>query len=136
MPELRSYLGLDYGMRRIGVAQGQSLLRTATPLATLSARDGIPDWKALDALVATWQPSALVVGVPLHLDGQVSAMTARAQKFIRRLQARYHLPVHAVDERLTSEEAQWLRDERGISRAGLDAEAAAILLESYLRELV
>ncbi len=135
MPEASTFLGLDFGTRRIGVAHGQSLLATAEPIATVAAQEGIPNWEELDKLVRGWRPQAIVVGIPVHMDGKPSAMTARAAKFARRVAHRYQLPVHPWDERLSSEEALMLRREHGASRAGLDAEAAALMLESYLRSL-
>ncbi len=135
MPET-TFFGLDFGTRRIGVAHGQRLLLSAEPVATVAASEGIPQWPQLDRLVTLWQPQAIVVGIPVHMDGQESAMTQRARKFARRVAHRYALPVYPWDERLSSEEALWQRREQGASRAGLDAEAAAIMLASYLRSLV
>jgi putative Holliday junction resolvase len=122
----RAYLAFDYGTRRIGVAVGNSLLRRAQPLATIAAAgDAWPD--AVGRLIGQWQPDALVVGVPLHPDGAPHANTRRAQRFARRLHGRYRLPVHEVDERYTSTEA------RADGAADVDAAAAALILEQFLR---
>jgi len=123
-----SFLAFDFGTRRVGVATGNSLTRTATPLTTVAA-EGEARMAAIAALVAEWQPAALVVGVPRHPDGAAHANTARARRFGRELQARFGLPVHEVDERYTTTDAK---------RAGavdLDAAAAAILLEQHLGAL-
>ena len=76
-------LAFDYGLRQIGVAVGNSLLATSQPLCVLQARDGIPDWAQIAALVAEWQPGLIVVGDPLNMDGTVSPLALRARKFAR-----------------------------------------------------
>jgi len=122
----RSYLAFDYGSRRIGVAVGNTLLRRAQPLATIPAASTA--WPAgVERLLAQWQPDALVVGVPLHPDGAPHDNTRRAQRFARRLHGRYGLPVHEVDERYTTTEAH------AAGAADLDAAAAALILEQFLR---
>ena len=123
-----SYLAFDFGVRRVGVATGNSLTRTATPLATVAA-EGEARLAAIAALIDEWRPAALVVGVPHHPDGAAHANTARARRFGRELGARFGLPVHEVDERYTTTEAK-----RGGS-ADLDAAAAAIILEQHLAGL-
>ena len=104
-----SLLGLDYGLRRIGVATGQAITRTATELRMIPSPAGFSDddegWRALDVLMAEWRPDALVVGMPYHLDGTRIAMTAAAERFAQALEARYNKPVYRIDERLTSAEA-------------------------------
>ena len=123
-----SFLAFDFGTRRVGVATGNSLTRTATPLTTVAA-EGEARMAAIAALIAEWRPAALVVGVPRHPDGAAHANTERARRFGRQLQARFGLPVHEVDERYTTTDAK---------RAGavdLDAAAAAIILEQHLAGL-
>ena len=123
-----SFLAFDFGARRLGVATGNSLTRTATPLTTVVV-DGEARMAAIASLIDGWQPAALVVGVPRHPDGVAHANTARARRFARELQARFGLPVHEVDERYTTTDAQ-----RG-GAADVDAAAAAILLEQHLAAL-
>ena len=123
-----SFLAFDFGVRRVGVATGNSLTRTATPLTTVAA-EGEARMAAIAALVAEWRPAALVVGVPRHPDGAAHANTARARRFGRELQARFALPVHEVDERYSTTDAR-----RG-GAADVDAAAAAILLEQHLAAL-
>ena len=123
-----SFLAFDFGMRRVGVATGNSLTRTATPLTTVAV-EGEARLAAIGALIAEWRPAALVVGVPRHPDGAPHVNTERARRFGRDLQARFGLPVHEVDERYTTTDAK---------RAGavdLDAAAAAIILEQHLAAL-
>jgi putative pre-16S rRNA nuclease len=121
----RSYLAFDFGTRRIGVACGNALTGTATPLATIAER-GDARFAAIAALVAEWRPDALVVGVPFHPDGTPHANTARARRFARELGERFGVPVHEVDERYTTNDA------RRSGAADVDAAAAAIILEQHL----
>jgi putative Holliday junction resolvase len=123
-----SFLAFDFGVRRVGVATGNSMTRTATPLTTVAA-EGEARLAAIAALIAEWRPAALVVGVPFHPDGAAHANTERARRFGRELRARFGLPVHEVDERYTTTEA------RRAGSADLDAAAAAIILEQHLASL-
>lgn len=131
-------LGFDYGTRQIGVAVGQTLTGNARPLKELRARDGIPDWNQIQALLKEWEPDALVVGLPLNMDGTASEMSGRAEKFGRRLHGRFQIPVHYVDERLSTFEAkQTLRDSGRAAPTSyrdnpVDSIAAALLLETWL----
>ncbi len=131
-------LAFDYGLRQIGVAVGNSLVGTTQPLAVLRARDGIPDWTALEALVAQWQPQLLVVGDPLNMDGSVSELAIRARKFGRRLQGRLGLPVVMTDERLSSQAAKSEQRERGhrgnYKAVPVDSHAAELILLTWLRQ--
>ena len=127
----QTLLGFDFGTRRIGVAVGQRITGTARALTTLSARDGQPDWTQVEQLIATWQPDALVIGLPLQLDGTHSEVTAAAERFARRLHGRFHLPVHMQDERLSSYAAEESM-EGSRKRDDLDAAAARIILQDWL----
>jgi putative Holliday junction resolvase len=125
---VRCFLGFDFGTRRIGVAVGNSMLRRAQPLKTLAA-EGEARFAAIGALVAEWQPDALVVGVPFHPDGAAHDNTQRARRFGRQLHGRLRLPVHEVDERYTTTEAL------AAGAADVDAASAALILDQFLREL-
>ncbi len=134
-------LGFDVGSRLTGVAIGNRLTGTARALTTVSIHDGGPDWARLDTLHREWQPDHLVVGLPLTLEGSEQAASRRARKFAAELQQRYNLPVMFVDERHSSQEAaQRFAAGRaaGLKRrrdaAGIDAEAAAVILERWLIE--
>ncbi|MDZ7828435.1 MAG: Holliday junction resolvase RuvX [Halofilum sp. (in: g-proteobacteria)] len=138
MPD--TYLGFDFGLRRIGVAAGQRITASASPVDTLRADDGEPDWSRLDSIVADWKPSALVVGIPLLTDGKPQPMTRRARRFAEHLRTRYRLPVHEADERLSSRAARELIADgraagaRGRTRKGdLDRIAATLILEHWLQ---
>jgi len=129
VPEtLQTFLALDFGTRRTGVAFGTRLLRSAQPLVTIRA-DGDVRLQQVQARVQEWQPDALVVGVPFHPDGAEHENTLRARKFARSLRARLRLPVFEVDERYSTTEA--------LSTGARDADAAAacIILEQFLRGL-
>lgn len=138
MSNLRLLLGFDYGTRQIGVAVGQMITGQARELCVLKAQNGVPDWQQIEALLKEWQPDALVVGLPLNMDGSPSEMSERAEKFARRLHGRYQLPVHIHDERLTTYEAKGQRLAQG-QRGGyrerpVDAIAAALLLQGWLEQ--
>ena len=98
-------LAFDFGLRHIGVATGQTITRTATPLTTLRARDGVPDFDEIRALIDEWKPGQLIVGLPLNMDDTDNHITTRARRFARRLEGRFGLPVALTDERLTSRAA-------------------------------
>lgn len=125
MPNPLSYLAFDFGTRRVGVATGNTLTRSATPLVTIAAT-GQARFDAIARLIGEWQPAALVIGVPFHPDGAAHDNTALARRFGRRLHGRFRLAVHEVDERYSTTEAA-----RGGAR-DLDAASAAIILEQFL----
>lgn len=122
----RTLLAFDYGHKRTGVAVGNTLTGAARPLTTVAA-EGDARFAPIARLIAEWQPAALVVGVPFHPDGQPHDNTRRARRFARQLHGRFGLPVHEVDERYTTTEAE------ALGARDADAAAAAILLEQYLR---
>lgn len=124
-------LAFDYGTRKIGVAVGQSVTGTATALPVLPARDGVPDWAAVEKLIGEWQPRVLVVGLPLNMDGSESELSRRARKFANRLRGRFSIAVEMIDERLSTRSA---RDFADAGDRRLDSHAAALVLESWLAE--
>jgi len=132
-----SALAFDFGLRRIGVAVGQSITGSATPLKLVKALDGVPDWPALDRLLKEWKPDLLVVGLPYTMDGSEQEISRRARSFARDLEQRYPHPVHTIDERLSSHEAQvrlkQLRQQgrRRIRQGDIDCVAACVILESW-----
>jgi len=131
-PQLASdvelFLAFDYGEKRTGVASGNRLTLSATPLGTIAAQ-GDAKWQQIGRYIADWQPQALVIGVPRHPDGQPHQNTVAAQRFGRQLSGRFNLPVFETDERYTTTEALTL----GAKDA--DAAAACIILEQFLRSL-
>ena len=139
VPPAGTYIGIDFGLKRIGLASGNSGTATAMPLTTVANHHGTPAWAEIDAVIDQWQPVALVVGRPVQMDGAEQPMTREADGFARRLRKRYPLPVFAADERHTSIEAgQILKHQRRTAsrgktnKADIDRIAAALLLQRWL----
>ena len=124
----QTFLAFDFGVRRTGVASGNSLTRTATPQGSVVAT-AATRLAAIELRVKAWQPDALVVGVPFHPDGAPHDNTARAQKFARQLRSRLGLQVFEVDERYSTTEAL------ASNASYTDAASACIILEQFLRSL-
>ena len=133
-------LAFDYGLNNIGVASGQTESGITTTHPPLKAREGIPDWDQVAALLEDWRPGLVLVGLPLNMDGSESELSKRARKFARRLEGRFGLKTELVDERLSSFEAKGEVMARGGSRGRfqdfgkhpVDGIAARIILETYL----
>ncbi|MFO1278769.1 MAG: Holliday junction resolvase RuvX [Burkholderiaceae bacterium] len=125
---LQTFLALDFGLKRTGVATGNRLLRSATPQRSIQA-EGDARFAQIAQRITEWAPDALVVGIPFHPDGAAHDNTRRAQRFSRQLQGRFGLPVFEVDERYSTTEAL----QAGVRDA--DAGAACIILEQFLRNL-
>lgn len=125
---LQTFLALDFGLKRTGFAVGNRLMRTAQPQGTITA-EGDARFAKVAQQLKTWQPDALVVGVPFHPDGAAHENTLRARRFARQLHGRFNLPVFEVDERYTTTEA------RTSGARDADAAAACIILEQFLRSL-
>jgi putative Holliday junction resolvase len=132
-------IGFDFGEKRLGVAVGETLTGLAHPVAAIAEEATGARFAAIERLVAEWRPAGFVVGLPRHPDGGGHEVARLAEKFARRLSARFGLPVAFVDETLTSAEAQArLREAGGRARSkgDLDAHAAAVILQSYLDGVV
>ncbi len=134
-------MGFDYGHRKIGVAVGQTLTRTAQALATVAAVQNAPDWQRLDALIAEWKPQLLVIGAPLGPEGEMTPISQQARRFGTQLGERTGLPVTHWDERHSTQAARsWYKSGRqqGLTRrkqAGqLDGMAARLMLEDWLQQ--
>ncbi len=119
-------LAFDFGLKHIGIAVGQPVTGTASPLTTITARDGTPQWSEIERLIAEWQPTVLVVGLPLNMDGSESEMSLRARAFADRVGRRFGIPAEMVDERLTSFAAREAGSERPHEAA------AKMIAESWL----
>jgi putative Holliday junction resolvase len=119
-------LAFDFGTRRIGVAIGNGVTREARPLTTVEAAGSAGPWATLGKLICDWQPTQLVVGIPLYPDGTPHEMTARCERFARQLEGRFRLPVERVDERYSSAVAARADD--------VDAAAAALILQQWFDE--
>ena len=136
-------LGFDFGESRIGVAVGQTWTKTASPLDTVKAKNGQPNWTQIEQLVDIWKPDVFVVGSPINMDGSISQMSEKTEKFARQLTGRFKVPVDFVDERLSSVEAKeilginlnQIKEKKSIKQKillAIDAEAARIILVSWL----
>jgi putative Holliday junction resolvase len=135
---LATLLGFDYGTSKIGIAVGQTVSGTATPLTTLRNRGQKPDWTRIEAIIGDWQPDAAVLGLPYNMDDTEETWTERVRRFARQLEGRFGLTVHLVDERLTTLEAE---RRLGVDAAGsrqqrdlVDAYAAKLILETWLTD--
>jgi putative Holliday junction resolvase len=134
----RTILGFDYGLKNIGIAVGQELTSTASGLTVIKARDGIPKWEEIQALINEWKPQLLVVGLPLNMDGSEQKMTAASRKFGNRLNGRFQVPVEWQDERLSTYEAL---EQLGVrsklhanKRDDVDLISAQLILQSWLNQ--
>ncbi len=137
-------LAFDFGLRRLGIAVGQSLTKTAQPLTTLKCNNGEPDWHAVHQLQQEWQAQAFVVGLPKNKDGTDSSVSRAARVFAKKMEEQFGLPVYLVDERFSSLTAeQHLKEKRQdgthshrIKKEEIDKLAAAIILQSWFLESV
>ena len=102
----QTVLGFDFGTKSIGIAIGQSLTGSATPLQSIKAVDGIPKWEEIGLLIEEWKPDLVVVGLPLNMDGSEQEMTQRAKKFANRINGRFGVKIATQDERLTTADAK------------------------------
>ena len=129
-------MGFDFGTKRIGVAIGYTLTKTANPLTTLAAKNGVPDWQQIKRLIDEWHPKALVVGIPLNMDGTPQKISQRATQFAETLTKQFKLPVHETDERLSTLDArQRIFDMGGykaLKKTAIDSIAAALILEYWM----
>lgn len=132
-----TFLGFDFGTKKIGVAVGQLTTKTANSLQTLRSPNQTPNWQAIEKLVKEWQPAGFVVGISRQHDGSDNLVTPRMLKFCRQLNGRFNLPVYQQDEMLSTFEAkQMLFDDVGVNATKLwavqDELAAQLILQSWL----
>ncbi len=131
-------LGLDYGTKRIGIATGQTITNTASPVTTLTQVNGSPDWDGIKQQIQQWSPDALIVGIPYHIDGTESDMTKSALKFSAELEQRFSIPIYRIDETLSSHAAEEiLKKNTKIGKQNkqeVDKMAAAVIVQSWLNQ--
>jgi putative Holliday junction resolvase len=134
----RTILCFDYGTKSIGVAVGSELTGSATLLAALKAKDGVPDWQQIERLIQEWQPQLLLVGLPLNMDGSEQEFTARTRKFANRLHGRFGLPIAYHDERLSTADARSRLFAEGgyrnLSKDKVDSLSAQIIFEGWYEQ--
>lgn len=132
----QTLMAFDFGLKRIGVAFGQTITQTASPITTLPAKEGIPVWEDIIKLINQWRPQALVVGIPLLMDGSEQHLTYCARKFANRLQHNSQLPVFHLDERLTTRAARLelsqLSNHKKVNHLKVDSLAACLIAEGWL----
>lgn len=137
MPEIKSVLGFDFGSKSIGVAIGQTTTKSASPLTAL-ANQPPKLWQQIAALIQEWQPDALIVGLPLNMDGSQQHITQAAKKFGATLSQKFSLPVYYADERLSTTSAKEILFQQGgykkLSKAKIDSTAAALIVSAWLEE--
>ncbi len=133
---IRTVIGFDFGLKRIGLATGQTITGTASPLATLNSVNQSPDWPGIESRIREWRPDALIVGIPYLLDGTASEMTRAAIDFSRELEQRFELPVFTIDESLSSYAAEeQLKQSMKLAKHNkheIDKMAAAVIVQSWL----
>jgi len=141
MTRPQTVLAFDFGLKRIGIACGDTLTRQAAPCGTAAVHAGAPDWEAIAREVRTLAPGVLVVGAPYNADGSEGTLTVAARRFAAELERRFALPVQLIDERFSSLEAnEALRTRRAsgahrrrIGRAAIDSAAAAVILARWFQ---
>ena len=122
--------------KSIGVAIGQEVTGTASPLPSLAARDGIPDWSKIEAIYQEWQPQLVIVGLPLNMDGTNQDITHAARKFGNRLHNKFKKTVEFYDERLTTADAKTRLFELGgykkLEKGKIDSVSACLIAEGWM----
>ena len=142
MKAVQTILAFDFGLKRIGIASGDTITRTAAPRSGAAVRGGEPDWAEIDRQVRSLHPELLVVGDPYNVDGSPGAIAPAVRRFAAELERRFGLPVKMVDERWSSlEAAAALKAQRAsgerkrrVRREDIDSAAAAVILERWLSE--
>lgn len=131
----RTVLSFDFGTKSIGVAVGQEITGTASPLPALKARDGVPDWHLVQKIYNDWQPDLVIVGLPLNMDGTEQPVTLLAKRFANRLEGRFKVNVDTWDERLSTADAKAMLFELGgykkLTKEKVDSVSACVIFTSW-----
>jgi putative holliday junction resolvase len=137
MPLTETVIGFDLGTKKIGIAVGQTITHTASGLETISHVENKPDWEKIKILLSEWQPYALIVGIPYNMDDSEQPLTVAARKFSRQLSGRFDLPVHLVDERLSTRASWQILHEHAAKknykkkRQQIDQVSATLIVETW-----
>lgn len=132
-------LGFDFGLKKMGIAIGQTITRTASPVEIIQVQNGEISVSVLNKLISTWHPQALIVGIPLNMDDTISPLAERAELFAQFLEEQTKLPVYRVDERLSTRGARYevkeMMERTNTKRKDhrVDAFAACLIVESWLQ---
>lgn len=133
--DVKSLMAFDFGTQKFGIAIGQTLIESSTPLPLFPVQDGIPDWEKLHQIIQQWQPDLFLVGLPLNMDDTESELSLRARKFARRLRHQTNIATYMIDERLSSREArqqlQYYQAKGQKKRVNVDSLVASILIETW-----
>ncbi|MCF6767723.1 Holliday junction resolvase RuvX [Thiotrichales bacterium 19S11-10] len=131
-------LGFDFGLKRIGIATGQLITKTASPLDTVeSSNDNRPNWQKIDQIIKKWRPTDLVVGLPIDTFGKETDITIKAREFANDLSSRYNKPTHLIEEAYSTRQARWQLEEtkgKTVNHLKVDSLAACIILETWMNE--
>ncbi|OEZ33905.1 crossover junction endodeoxyribonuclease RuvA [Francisella endosymbiont of Amblyomma maculatum] len=133
----QSLIAIDYGKARIGLSSGQMITKTATPIGTVAAYNGVPNWIELDKIIKRWNPSDIIVGLPLDTQDFETDITKAAKDFAKEVQQRYQRKVHLINEAYSTREAIWCLEEvksKKVSHIKVDALAACVILETWMSE--
>ena len=132
-------IGFDFGQKRIGVAIGNNISKSAQALITIESASNNQKFEAIQKIMDEWQPVSIVVGVPFNVDGSEHKVTNLCKKFAKQLEQKYALPIHLIDERYTSIEASYEIQHKKIDlkkkKLLIDQIAAKIILQSYLDQI-
>jgi putative Holliday junction resolvase len=132
-------MAFDFGLVRIGVAVGQSITKTASPLETVRTKKGAIQWEVIKKLLVIWEPSLLLIGLPLNMDASPQHLTKKAKTFANQLYGRFGIKIEMMDERLSSVAARSILFESGgykkLKKTAIDSIAAVLILESWFEQL-
>ena len=132
-------IGFDFGQKRIGVAIGNNISKSAQALITIESASNNQKFEAIQKIMDEWQPVSIVVGVPFNVDGSEHKVTNLCKKFAKQLEQKYALPIYLIDERYTSIEASYEIQDKKIDlkkrKLLIDQIAAKIILQSYLDQI-
>lgn len=137
MDMLKKLLGIDFGQSRIGFASGQMITKTATPIGTVAAVEGEPNWAEVDKLIKQWKPTDIIIGLPIDAHHQETESTQAARDFATKVGERYPLPIHLVNEAFSTREARWRLEEvkkKSNRHLKVDAMAACVILETWMNQ--
>ena len=130
-------IAIDFGRARIGIASGQMITRTASPVGTVEAYDGVPNWLELDKIIKSWNPSDIIVGLPLDTQDFETDITKDAKLFAKEVENRYKKNTHLINEAYSTREARWRLESvknKKVSHIKVDALAACVILETWMAE--
>ena len=132
---LKTFIAIDYGKSRIGLATGQNITKTANPLKTISAKSGEPNWQELDKVIKSWRPTDIIIGLPIDTNNQHTEITKAVINFAKAIKERYQCPTHYINEAYSTREARWQLSnttKKNINHLKVDSLAACVILESWM----